>query len=113
MSDVCKKYIPKNEIIQFCKIDVEGNEKNVLLGYDFDKYRPKVFCIESTYPETDKPSHEEWEDILLENDYSFAYTYKINRFYIDNRSKNLRKKFANIEKLIKLYEYYKRRNILY
>lgn len=54
MLNLCRKYVPKNEIIQFCKIDVEGGEKNVLLGYDFENYRPKVFCIESTLPNTEK-----------------------------------------------------------
>ena len=51
MANICKQYIPKKKEIHFCKIDVEGgHEKNVLLGYDFKNYRPKVFCIESTYP---------------------------------------------------------------
>ena len=35
MSSVCEKYVPKGKIIQFCKIDVEGGERDVLLGYDF------------------------------------------------------------------------------
>ena len=48
MSNICKKYVPKGRNVDFCKIDVEGGEKNVLLGYDFINYRPKVFCIEST-----------------------------------------------------------------
>jgi FkbM family methyltransferase len=65
MSNICRKYVPKNEIIQFCKIDVEGGEKNVLLGYDFENYRPKVFCIESTLPGTQIPCHNLWEEILL------------------------------------------------
>jgi FkbM family methyltransferase len=68
MSSICRKYVPKNEIIQFCKIDVEGGEKNVLLGYDFVSYRPKVFCIESTLPGTSIPCHNLWEEILLKND---------------------------------------------
>ena len=36
MKKICDKYI-KNETIYFLKIDVEGPEKNVILGYDFDK----------------------------------------------------------------------------
>ena len=48
MSNICKSYVPEGTKIDFCKIDVEGGEKNVLLGYDFINYRPKVFCIEST-----------------------------------------------------------------
>jgi FkbM family methyltransferase len=78
MFNICKKYVPKNEIIYFCKIDVEGGEKDVLLGYDFENYRPKVFCIESTLPATTIPCHNLWEDILLKNDYSFAYQYIIS-----------------------------------
>jgi FkbM family methyltransferase len=75
MFNICRNYVPKNKIIQFCKIDVEGGEKDVLLGYDFENYRPKVFCIESTLPGTGIPCHKLWENILLKNDYSFAYQY--------------------------------------
>ena len=82
MSNICKKYIPIKIDIQFCKIDVEGWEKNVLLGYDFENCRPKVFCIESTYPGTKKPCHQLWEKILLKYDYSFAYQYKITIYIL-------------------------------
>jgi len=104
MYNICRKYVPKNEIIQFCKIDVEGGEKNVLLGYDFESYRPKVFCIESTLPSTSIPCHDLWEEILLKNDYSFAYQYKINRYYIDNRIKGLRERFFQAEKSVEVYK---------
>ena len=36
MKKICDKYI-KNETIYFIKIDVEGPEKNAILGYDSDK----------------------------------------------------------------------------
>ena len=104
MSNICRKYVPKNEIIHFCKIDVEGGERDVLLGYDFESYRPKVFCIESTLPGTQIPCHNLWEDILLRNDYSFAYQYRINRYYIDNRIKGLRERFFQAEKSIEAYK---------
>jgi len=65
MSNICRKYTPKNETIQFCKIDVEGGEKDVLLGYDFENYRPKVFCIEATQPNTSIPCHDLWEDMIV------------------------------------------------
>ena len=103
MSSICRKYVPKNEVIQFCKIDVEGGEKDVLLGFDFESYRPKVFCIESTLPGTVIPCHDLWEDILLKNDYSFAYQYNINRYYIDNRVQGLRKRFFEAEKTVDAY----------
>ena len=103
MFNICRKYVPKNEIIQFCKIDIEGGEKDVLLGYDFKSYRPKVFCIESTLPGTGIACYNLWEDILLKNDYSFAFQYKINRYYIDNRIKGLRERFFLAEKSVKAY----------
>ncbi len=86
MTNICKNYVPKGIEIQFCKIDVERAEKEVLLGYDFENYRPKVFCIESLInKETNTPEYKEWEFILTKNDYVFAYYYKGNRFYYDNR----------------------------
>ena len=91
MSNICKKYVPKGTIIEFCKIDVEGAERDVILGYDFINYRPKIFCIESTIPLTRIPTYQLFEDILIKNNYSFIYQYSVNRFYVDNKSN-----FANI-----------------
>ena len=103
MLNVCKDYIKKNIKIQFCKIDVEGNEKNVLLGYDFNNCRAEVFMIESTIPGTAIPYYSHWEKILLENDYSFVYQYSINRFYVDNRIPNLKKKFEHIDEYLNYF----------
>ena len=104
LSKICKKYIPKNVEILICKIDVEGNERNVLLGYDFVNYRPKVFCIEAAVPGTTIPSHSEWEDILIKNDYSFGIHYDVNRFYYDKRVKYLSERFLNLESYIQYYK---------
>ena len=104
MTQICKMYVPKGIQIQFCKIDVERSEKDVLLGYDFINYRPKVFCIESLINEkTNIPEYKEWEQILILNDYKFAYKYKINSFYYDKRIKYLREKFNEIEYYVNLY----------
>ena len=73
VSNICKKYVPKDKIIQFCKIDVEGGEEDALLGFDFQNYRPKVFCIEATKPCNRIPTHDQWEYILIKNNYSFVY----------------------------------------
>ena len=70
----------------------------------FKNYRPKVFCIESTKPSSMTIStHKAWEDILLTNNYSFAYSSVINRYYIDNNIEGLREKFNRVNKLMKLY----------
>lgn len=68
--------------IHFCKIDVEGFEKEVLMGMDWS-YRPWVFCMESTKPNTDIPCHEEWEYLLTDHGYKLAYAHGINRYYVD------------------------------
>ena len=106
MADICKKYVPQGTIIEFCKIDVEGAERNVLLGYDFINYRPKIFCIESTLPLTMIPSYHLFEDVLIKNNYSFIYQYNINRFYVDNKSNfvnNLRQRVILIDLFMEKY----------
>ena len=104
LSKICKEYVPKNEEIQFCKIDVEGHEKSVLLGFDFENYRPKVFCIESTAPATYIPTHEEWEYILIRNGYAFGFAYNINRYYYDTKVDYLNGRFLNLENYVNLYK---------
>ena len=107
MANICKMYVPKGIQIQFCKIDVESSEKNVLLGYDFINYRPKVFCIESLFNTTSKTGeYKEWEYILLLNDYEFGYKYQRNRFYYDKRINGLKKKFFLIDHYIKAFRKY-------
>ena len=112
MKNICIKYVPKNEEIQFVKIDVEGGERDVLLGYDFENYSPKVFCIESTKPNTMIPLYQLWEGILLKNNYSFAYQYNINRYYINNKEKKLKKRFNTLNILINNYKNNKSKNFI-
>jgi FkbM family methyltransferase len=89
MSNICKKYVPEGKEVDFCKIDVEGNERDVLLGYDFDNYKPKVFCVESTIPLSFKPNYQLWEEILIKNGFTFVYERGVNRYYVN-------KKFSDI-----------------
>ena len=84
------------------KKDVEGQEKNVLLGYDFENYRPEVFCIESTKPGTMISCYELWEGILLKNNYSFAFEYSINRI------EGLRERFYQTNKYIQFFRLLKK-----
>jgi hypothetical protein len=35
-----------NQLIDFVNIDVEGNELNVLKGFDLKKFKPKVILLE-------------------------------------------------------------------
>ena len=100
MSNICKNYVPKGRNVDFCKIDVEGGEKNVLLGYDFINYRPKVFCIESTVPLSYIPTYELWENILIQNNYMFVYKKSVNRFYVDKNFPELIERSKNISEYL-------------
>ena len=96
MTNICKDYVKKETNILFCKIDVEGSEKDVLSGFDFQNYRPLIFLIESTLPATMILSYSSWEYILISNNYSFLYQYLINRFYVDNSHTNRKLKFLKV-----------------
>ncbi len=46
LDNILNKSKYKNKKIDFLNIDVEGNEINVLKSLNFDKYVPKLICIE-------------------------------------------------------------------
>ena len=104
MKNICQTYVPKGIIINFCKIDVEKAEKYVLLGYDFENFRPNVFCIESQINENNIPDYTEWEEILIKNDYEFSYNVGRNRFYYDKRISKMKNKFNNLDYYVKKYK---------
>ena len=103
MANICNKNIPKHKEIHFCKIDVEGDEREVLLGFDFENYHPKVFCIECTKPGTMSFTYQTFEDILVKNNYEFVYSYGINRYYVDKNLDYLKERAKHLGDLLKLF----------
>jgi FkbM family methyltransferase len=87
LKDICEEYVKSP--INFMKIDVEGFEKQVLLGADFEKFRPMVVLVESTEPNSQVENYLEWEDILEEHEYQFCYGDGLNRFYLSKESVHL------------------------
>jgi FkbM family methyltransferase len=49
INEVLKKYLPKQQKIDFITIDVEGYEMKILRTLDFKKYAPKFFLIEDYF----------------------------------------------------------------
>ncbi|RJF58385.1 FkbM family methyltransferase [Serratia inhibens] len=80
LADVCAEFRQDN--IHFLKVDVEGVELSVLKGNDWDKYRPWIVVVESTFPNTQIETHSEIEDLLINKNYLFAYADGLNRFYV-------------------------------
>jgi FkbM family methyltransferase len=86
---IWEKYFLNDKDVHFLKIDVEGYEKNVIIGNDWNKNRPWVIIIESMLPMTQVECHMEWEDFILNSRYTFAYADGLNRFYLANERKYL------------------------
>jgi FkbM family methyltransferase len=68
--------------VDFLSVDVEGLEREVLAGGDWKRWRPRVVLLEATRPNTTEPTHQDWEPLLLEAGYRFAYFDGLNRFYV-------------------------------
>jgi hypothetical protein len=71
-----------SQTIDFLKIDVEGAERDVLAGGDWQRFRPKVVVLEALAPVTMTPSWEPWEPLLTQHSYRFAFFDSLNRYYV-------------------------------
>ena len=80
LAEICSTYVDRP--IHFLKIDVEGAEREVLEGADFVAHRPWIVLVEATQPASPVVSYAEWEPLLLQADYRFAYFDGLNRYYL-------------------------------
>ena len=76
----------KNRRIDFLNIDIEGADYKALLSLDFNKYRPKIICIEIT--EVVKTS--KIYNFLKEKNYDLNWSSnsKMSHIFLDNNSNN-------------------------
>lgn len=93
LKEVCNLYMKKDMTFSFLKIDVEGYEREVLEGADFDTYRPSIIVVESTVPCTMIPVYEKWENIIIEHEYHYVFSCGVNRYYIADERKDLDDEF--------------------
>jgi FkbM family methyltransferase len=77
---LCEQNTP--DAIDFLKIDVEGAEREVLLGGDWRRFRLKVVVLEALAPVTMAPAWEAWEPLLTGSGYRFAFFDSLNRYYV-------------------------------
>lgn len=82
------------QIIDFMKIDVEGAEFDVIKSGDWRRHRPRVLLVEATLPNSPITSFTDWEPLLLQNGFLFAYFDGLNRWYVREEESTLRSHFA-------------------
>lgn len=81
--------------IHLLSIDVEGAEKAALQGLDRTRFRPWLIVLESVLPNRRQSNFQEWEYLLLESGYTFAYFDTVNRFYIAKEHAELHAHFGH------------------
>lgn len=93
LAEVCRK----NDItkIDLLKIDVEGYEKEVLVGNNWDKYRPKVICIENNH------KREDWSEYIIQQGYIRIFNDGLNDYFTEEKSGIAEKISAYPEEILK------------
>lgn len=80
--------------VHFLKIDCEGAEAAALRGISLNRVRPWIILLEATEPNSQKPAYAEWEPLLTQRGYRFAYADGLNRFYVADEHAALLGAFA-------------------
>lgn len=89
LADVWRECVPSDQPVHFLKVDVEGFERDVLLGAEWSAHRPWIVVVEATAPLSVEQRHSAWENILLDADYTFVYFDGLNRFYVASEHSDL------------------------
>ncbi|MEH2435825.1 MAG: FkbM family methyltransferase [Nostoc sp.] len=92
LAEICKKYVDQK--IDFIKIDVEGVEEEVLLGGNWEKFRPTILVIETTLPGTNVRCENNIPVFLIKKGYQQVFFDGINDYYISEESVGLAKFFS-------------------
>lgn len=79
--------------VHWLKIDVEGGEQDVLMGWRQSPIRPWIVVIESTLPLTDQEVFEPWEHLIVGKGYKFAHFDGLNRYYVSDLHEDLAQSF--------------------
>ncbi|MDO8478770.1 MAG: FkbM family methyltransferase [Candidatus Rokubacteria bacterium] len=80
--------------VHFLKVDVEGAEAEVLRGISLTDIRPHIILVEATEPNSQVTTHKQWEHLLTNRGYEFAYFDGLNRFYVATEHATLKSMFS-------------------
>lgn len=79
-----------NSCPEIVSIDVEGLNEEIVLSFDFNKYRPTILCLETiTYSDNNTGIRlNNIIDFLIKNNYTLYADTNINSIFIDNNIKS-------------------------
>lgn len=80
--------------IHWLKIDVEGQEREVLEGWKTEAIKPWVLVIESTLPGMQTETWQVWQSLILGRGYQFVYFDGLNRFFLSSDHADLKDAFS-------------------
>jgi FkbM family methyltransferase len=101
LRDIFEEFQPP--CIDFMSVDVESHERQVLLGNDWSRWRPRVVLIESTLMGHARPGQHLWEDVILDAGYLFTYHDGLNRYYVRQEDVALRERFSTPPNCFDMY----------
>lgn len=90
LSALWDRHFPAGREVHVLSVDVEGMERQVLLGLDWARHRPWLVLVEAVVPGVSEPTHKAWEDVLLAAQYAPVYFDGVNRFYLAQERMHLR-----------------------
>jgi FkbM family methyltransferase len=82
------------DVVHFLKIDAEGSESDVLNGIDLERWRPWIILVEATEPNDTVSTRRQWEHLIIERGYNFAYFDGLNCFYVAREHAELAEKLS-------------------
>lgn len=91
LADICQEKVTCQ--INFLKIDVEGWEEKVILGHDWENFRPIVVVLEATIPNSPVRTETNIKRILEGHNYSYVYFDGLNDYYLANERDDLKSCF--------------------
>ena len=93
LARVCEQHAPP--IIDLLKIDVEGEERRVIAGGDWSRFRPRLVMIEHILHGVPSSTSPSWEPLLLDAGYELVADDGINRYYVTAGEDELRERLRH------------------
>ncbi len=83
INDIVEQYFSQG--LNFVSLDTEGVDIDILKSFNFSKFRPQVFCVETIAFDTQEKTTEVSEFMQTQGYFAFGET-RINTIYVDQQA---------------------------